>query len=120
MTYVECSSFPTNHSLHLQVTHERAPDDDKGFASTFQYKVVEGSIQRRHYGLELASLASLPRDVLTTARSVATRLNDLEQRGMLFHFVLANIRPQLNPGGSPSDPPQGHCRGKLPSSWADS
>lgn len=71
-----------DNSLHLQVTHERAPDDE-GFASTFQYKVVEGAVQRRHYGLELASLASLPRDVLTTARTVATRLNDLEQRGEL-------------------------------------
>lgn len=80
--------FAANNSLHLQVTHERAPvDDGEGFASTFQYKVVEGAIQRRHYGLELASLASLPRDVLSTARSVATRLNDLEQRGELCYGV---------------------------------
>lgn len=75
-----------NRSLHLQVTHEREPEDEDervGFASTFQYKVVEGAAERRHYGLELAELASLPRDVLATAKSVATRLDDLEQRGKL-------------------------------------
>lgn len=87
------------------MTHERAPDDDSEvFASTFQYKVVEGAIQRRHYGLELASLAALPRDVLTTARTVATRLNDLEQRGELSSSSQADNRSQLDSRRRPGDP----------------
>ena len=47
---------------------------------TMLYKIAEGPVTNRFYGLALAKLVELPRGVLSVARKVSEQLNQLAQR----------------------------------------
>ncbi|KAL1963514.1 hypothetical protein VTN77DRAFT_8095 [Rasamsonia byssochlamydoides] len=62
-------------NLHLAV--QLSPQADK---MTMLYKVQEGHVQEKFYGLALAKVLSFPREVLETAQTVSTRLNEIAER----------------------------------------
>ncbi|KKA16378.1 DNA mismatch repair protein [Rasamsonia emersonii CBS 393.64] len=62
-------------NLHLAV--QLSPQADK---MTMLYKVQEGHVQEKFYGLALAKVLSFPQEVLETAQMVSTRLNEIAER----------------------------------------
>ncbi|KAF7321085.1 MutS 4 [Mycena chlorophos] len=73
------SRQPSVINLHLSV--QRTTKSAANLGITFQYKIVDGAPDdTTHYGLDLATLADLPSDVLSEGRRVATRLADLHAR----------------------------------------
>ncbi|KAJ7079998.1 muts domain V-domain-containing protein [Mycena belliarum] len=73
------SRQPSVVNLHLSV--QRTSKPGANFGVTFQYKIVDGAPNdSNHYGLELARLADLPKDVLTEGRRVAKNLAALHAR----------------------------------------
>ncbi|KAJ7222335.1 muts domain V-domain-containing protein [Mycena pura] len=73
------SRQPSVINLHLSV--QRTSKSNANFGVTFQYKIVDGAPEEStHYGLELASLADLPKDVLVESKRVATKLAALQMR----------------------------------------
>lgn len=75
--------------MHLSTTSK--DEDGDAFNTVFQYKIVHGPAKTSHYGecrceradlgLELAKLAALPEDVLSTAKRIAYQLSELEDKG---------------------------------------
>ncbi|KAJ7054753.1 muts domain V-domain-containing protein [Mycena amicta] len=90
----KCFVFFATHFNELTTTLSRQPSVIKclisiqrtsktnaNFGMSFQYKIVDGAPpDLNHYGLELAALADLPKDVLVEGRRVATRLAALHAR----------------------------------------
>ncbi|KAJ7452111.1 DNA mismatch repair protein MutS [Mycena galericulata] len=73
------SRQPTVINLHLSV--QRSSKSSANFGVTFQYKIVDGAPdESNHYGLELARLADLPKDVLIEGKRVAQNLAALHAR----------------------------------------
>ncbi|KAL4244476.1 DNA mismatch repair MutS family protein [Abortiporus biennis] len=71
------SRQPCVVNLHLAVQKTRRTNST--FGLRFQYKIIDGSPENMdHYGLDLATLADLPDDVLTEGRRVAEKLTELE------------------------------------------
>ncbi|KAI0245681.1 muts domain V-domain-containing protein [Lactifluus subvellereus] len=73
---VTLSRQPTVVHLHLNV-QQRSRLSSSNIGLTFTYKIVNGlADELKHYGLQLARLADLPKDVLIEAGEVAQRLGD--------------------------------------------
>ncbi|KAJ5484396.1 hypothetical protein N7453_012350 [Penicillium expansum] len=63
--------------INLHLAAEIAPDASK---MTMQYRIAEGPVPDRRYGLVLAKLADLPSAVLNKARSVSEAMDQLAKR----------------------------------------
>ena len=63
--------------INLHLAAEIAPDASK---MTMQYRIAEGPVPDRRYGLVLAKLADLPPAVLNKARSVSEAMDQLAKR----------------------------------------
>ncbi|KAJ9488153.1 hypothetical protein VN97_g5153 [Penicillium thymicola] len=63
--------------INFHLAAEIAPDASK---MTMQYRIAEGPVPDRRYGLVLAKLADLPAAVLNKARSVSEAMDQLAQR----------------------------------------
>ncbi|KAF7297326.1 MutS 4 [Mycena indigotica] len=73
------SRQPSVINLHLSV--QRTSKSTANFGMSFQYKIIDGSpTDLSHYGLELATLADFPRDVVAEGKRVATKLAALHAR----------------------------------------
>jgi len=78
---VTLSRQPTVVHLHLSVQRSRVSSSNIGL--TFAYKIVNGLADNvGHYGLQLARLADLPKDVLTQAGKIAHSLGDEATRSL--------------------------------------
>lgn len=72
---VTLSRQPTVVQLHLSVQKSRRSSSNIGM--NFTYKIVNGPADEvEHYGLQLARLADLPKDVLVEAEKVAQHLSE--------------------------------------------
>jgi DNA mismatch repair protein MSH4 len=74
--------YPNVVSLHLETEMGAVNDDgeyDKDFALTFSHRVKDGHTTATHYGLEIAKVAALPKDMLLWAKEAADRLSHLEE-----------------------------------------
>ncbi|KAI9437019.1 muts domain V-domain-containing protein [Lactarius indigo] len=77
---VTLSRQPTVVQLHLSV--QRSCRSSSNIGMTFTYKIVNGPADEvEHYGLQLARLADLPKDVLSEAEKIAQRLNEGSTQG---------------------------------------
>lgn len=63
--------------VNLDLAVQISPQADK---MTMLYRVQEGHVQEKFYGLALAKVLSFPREVLETAQMVSTRLNEIAER----------------------------------------
>ncbi|KAF8641530.1 hypothetical protein AX16_009908 [Volvariella volvacea WC 439] len=73
------SRQPTMVNLHLLV--QRARPTSANFGMTFRYKIIDGAAEdMQHYGLDLARLADLPKDVLIEGKRVAELLTKLQTK----------------------------------------
>ncbi|KAJ5373002.1 hypothetical protein N7517_005008 [Penicillium concentricum] len=63
--------------INLHLAADIAPDASK---MTMQYRIAEGPVPDRRYGLVLAKLADLPSAVLNKARSVSEAMDQLAKR----------------------------------------
>ncbi|KAJ5963941.1 uncharacterized protein N7479_003817 [Penicillium vulpinum] len=63
--------------INLHLAADIAPDASK---MTMQYRIAEGPVPDRRYGLVLAKLADLPPPVLSKARSVSEAVDQLAKR----------------------------------------
>lgn len=76
------SMYPNVVSLHLDAdlgdTNKKG-EYDENFALTFSHKLRDGCTTVKHYGLEIAKVAALPKDMLMWAKEAADRLNHLEE-----------------------------------------
>ncbi|CAG7983078.1 unnamed protein product [Penicillium nalgiovense] len=66
-----------NGVINLHLAADIAPDASK---MTMQYRIAEGPVPDRRYGLVLAKLADLPPAVLDKARSVSEAMDQLAKR----------------------------------------
>lgn len=74
--------YPNVVSLHLETEMAEVDNDgeyDKNFALTFSHRVRDGLTTATNYGLEIAKVAALPRDMLLWAKEAAERLGHLEE-----------------------------------------
>lgn len=69
--------YPNVVFLHLE-THIRRQETALGL--DFQHRVLEGPTKQAGYGIELASIASLPKDVISKAREVMQTMVSLDQK----------------------------------------
>ncbi|WVF71314.1 hypothetical protein IAT40_006117 [Kwoniella sp. CBS 6097] len=84
---------PGVQRLHLLVDSRHEGDNNEdAFLSTFQYKVSNGPINVRHYGLELAKLAALPASVIRRASEVSHKLADMEEEDCEANISRAHIK----------------------------
>jgi DNA mismatch repair ATPase MutS len=73
--------YPNVVSLHLETEMGVVNDEgeyDKDFALNFSHRVKDGHTTATNYGLEIAKVAALPRDMLLWAKEAADRLSHLE------------------------------------------
>lgn len=75
-TALSCQPSVVNLHLSVQPTQKTS-----GFGMVFRYRIVDGLPDNHgHYGVDLATLADLPRDVVQEAKRVAEILTDLHVR----------------------------------------
>jgi DNA mismatch repair protein MSH4 len=92
--------------VNLHLAAKLSPQTD---TMTMLYKVQEGHVKEKFYGLALAKVLSFPREVLETAQTVSTKLNEIAERRAAGSRALSiarrrrlilNLREQLLQAGS--------------------
>ncbi|KAI8972009.1 muts domain V-domain-containing protein [Mycotypha africana] len=84
--------YPNVVNLHFKVTIARNTDND--CIIEYQYKVEDGNLKMdTHYGLQTAQILGFPKEVLTCAHRIVTKLK--EQRSGLNRQAEENVRRDL-------------------------
>ncbi|KAG0148849.1 hypothetical protein CROQUDRAFT_75045 [Cronartium quercuum f. sp. fusiforme G11] len=71
--------YPKVVSLHLE-THVRSQGNVMGL--DFQHRVLEGPTEQAGYGIELACISSLPKDVIGNAKKVMKKITESNQNAI--------------------------------------